>query len=42
VLEIDGEHPDKFLHRNTTERTIGGAFETHGELGYPCFIRVHP
>jgi hypothetical protein len=42
MLEIDGEHPDKFLHHDTTERIIGGAFEVHGELGHPCLIHVRP
>jgi hypothetical protein len=28
MLEIDGEHPDRLLHRDTTERIIGGALRT--------------
>lgn len=41
MLEIDGEHPDKLLHRDTTERIIGGAFEVHGALGYGFLERVY-
>lgn len=33
MLAIDGEHPGKLLHRDTTERIIGGAVEVHGALG---------
>jgi hypothetical protein len=28
MLEIDEEHPDRLLHRNTTERIIGAASRT--------------
>ncbi|MCA1659809.1 MAG: GxxExxY protein [Verrucomicrobiaceae bacterium] len=34
MLEIEGDHPDKLLHRSVTEKIIGSAFEVHGELGY--------
>jgi len=34
MLEIEGEHPDKLLHRATTEAIIGAAFEVHRVLGY--------
>ena len=34
MLEIEGEHPDKLLHRATTEAIIGAAFEVHRQLGY--------
>ena len=27
MLEIEGEHPDKLLLRNVTEKNIGSAFE---------------
>ena len=41
MLEIEGEHPDKLLHRNVTEKIIGAAFEVHGELGYGFLERVY-
>ena len=41
MLEIDDEHPSKLLHRDITERIIGGAFEVHGELGYGFLERVY-
>jgi GxxExxY protein len=41
MLEIDAGHPDRLLHRDTTERIIGGAFEVHGELGYGFLERVY-
>ena len=41
MLEIDEEHPDKLLHRDTTERIIGAAFEVHRELGYGFLERVY-
>jgi PD-(D/E)XK nuclease superfamily len=40
MLEIEGEHPDKLLHRATTEAIIGAAFEVHRELGYGFLERV--
>jgi GxxExxY protein len=41
MLEIEGEHPDKLLHRATTEAIIGAAFEVHRELGYEFLGRVY-
>ena len=41
MLEIEGDHPDKLLHRNVTEKIIGSAFEVHGELGYGFLERVY-
>jgi GxxExxY protein len=41
MLEIEGEHPDKLLHRDVTEKIIGSAFEVHGELGYGFLERVY-
>ena len=41
MLEIHDEHPDKLLHRATTETIIGGAFEVHQELGYGFLERVY-
>jgi GxxExxY protein len=41
MLEIEGEHPDKLLHRATTEAIIGAAFEVHRELGYGFLERVY-
>jgi GxxExxY protein len=41
MLEIEGEHPDKLLHRVTTEAIIGAAFEVHRELGYGFLERVY-
>lgn len=41
MLEIEGEHPDKLLHRSVTEKIIGAAFEVHGELGYGFLERVY-
>ena len=41
MLEIKDEHPDKLLHRHTTERIIGAAFEVHRELGYGFLERVY-
>src|ERR1700692_3219990 len=41
MLEIEGEHPDKLLHRATTEAIIGSAFEVHRELGYGFLERVY-
>ena len=41
MLEIDGEHPDKLLHRDMTEKIIGAAFEVHSELGYGFLERVY-
>ena len=41
MLEIEGEHPDKLLHRDITEKVIGAAFEVHGQLGYGFLERVY-
>ena len=41
MLEIHDEHPDKLLHRATTETIIGAAFEVHQELGYGFLERVY-
>jgi PD-(D/E)XK nuclease superfamily len=41
MLEIEGEHPDKLLHRATIQAIIGAAFEVHRELGYRFFERVY-
>ncbi len=41
MLEVDDEHPDKLLHRATTETIIGAAFEVHQELGYGFLERVY-
>ena len=40
-MEIEGEHPDKLLHRDITEKVIGAAFEVHGQLGYGFLERVY-
>jgi len=39
MLEIEGEHPDKLLHRATTEAIIGA--EVHRKLGYGFLERVY-
>ena len=41
MLEIPGEHPEKLLHRDVTEKIIGAAFEVHRELGYGYLERVY-
>ena len=41
MLETQGEHPDKLLHRATTEAIIGAAFEVQRELGYGFLERVY-
>jgi len=41
MLESDDEHPSKLLHRETTEKIIGAAFEVHRELGYGFLERVY-
>jgi GxxExxY protein len=41
MLEVEGEHPEKLLHRDITEKIIGAAFEVHGELGYGFLERVY-
>ncbi len=41
MLEIYDEHPDKLLHRATTETIIEAAFEVHQQLGYGLLERVY-
>ena len=41
MLEIYDEHPDKLVHRATTETIIGAAFEVHQQLGYGFLERVY-
>ncbi|HVF71424.1 MAG TPA: GxxExxY protein [Chthoniobacterales bacterium] len=41
MLEPQGEHPDRLLHREITERIIGSAFEVYNELGYGFLERVY-
>jgi GxxExxY protein len=41
MLDIQDEHPDKLLHRATTEAIIGAAFEVHQQLGYGFLERVY-
>jgi GxxExxY protein len=41
MLETHDEHPDKLLHRDSTEAIIGAAFEVHQELGYGFLERVY-
>jgi len=41
MLEVPDEHPDKWLHRDITERIIGSAFEVYNELGYGFLERVY-
>src|SRR5207247_11091355 len=41
MLEIHEEHPEKLLHRATTEKIIGAAFEVHDQLGYGVLERVY-
>jgi GxxExxY protein len=40
-LEIKRLHPDKLLHRETTEAIIGAAFAVHRELGYGFLEKVY-
>src|ERR1051325_3621519 len=40
-LEISQPHPDKLLHRETTEAIIGAAFAVHRELGYGFLEKVY-
>ena len=41
MLELHEEHPDKLLHRTTTQAIIGAAFEVHQQLGYGFLERVY-
>ncbi len=41
MLEVEGESPEKLLHRDVTEKIIGSAFEVHRELGYGFLERVY-
>ena len=41
MLEVPDEHPDKLLHREITERSIGSAFEVYNELGYGFLESVY-
>ena len=41
MLDIQGEYPDKLLHRASTAAIIGAAFEVHQELGYGFLERVY-
>ncbi|MDQ6860237.1 MAG: GxxExxY protein [Verrucomicrobiota bacterium] len=40
-LETDELHPVHLLHRETTEKIIGAAFEVHQQLGYGFLERVY-
>ena len=40
-LEADAVHPVHLLHRETTEKIIGAAFEVHQQLGYGFLERVY-
>ena len=33
-LRVDPDSGQAFLHKETTEKIIGAAFEVHGQLGY--------
>ncbi|MDP9253911.1 MAG: GxxExxY protein, partial [Verrucomicrobiota bacterium] len=41
MLEIDVSEDRPFLHKDTTEKIIGAAFEVHRELGYGFLERVY-
>ena len=41
MLEVDSEHSVYLLHRETTEKIIGAAFEVHQQLGYGFLERVY-
>ncbi len=41
MLEADEVHPVHLLHREITEKIIGGAFEVHTQLGYGFLERVY-
>ena len=40
-LEAEELHPVHLLHRETTEKIIGAAFEVHQQLGYGFLERVY-
>ena len=40
-LESEQVHPVHLLHRETTEKIIGAAFEVHQQLGYGFLERVY-
>ena len=41
MLEFDPPHEKTFLHKETTEKIIGAAFEVHRGLGYGFLERVY-
>lgn len=41
MLEFDAPNEKTFLHKETTEKIIGAAFELHRELGYGFLERVY-
>ncbi len=40
-LRVEQFHPNHLLHRETTEKIIGAAFEVHQQLGYGFLERVY-
>lgn len=41
MLEFESEEEKPFLHKETTEKIIGAAFEVHRQLGYGFLERVY-
>lgn len=41
MLEIDEPGETKLLHKDTTKKIIGAAFEVHDQLGYGFLERVY-